>query len=105
MSTRLIKKRHFTIPVFLPMEACPFQCIFCDQDRITGKATVPSPGEVTHILHQHLSTIPEKNTDVEAGFFGGTFTGLPPERKSASIHEKWKDTGDPAFHTSGFYLP
>ena len=83
MSTRLIKKRHFTIPVFLPMEACPFQCIFCDQDRITGKATVPSPGEVTHILHQHLSTIPEKNTDVEAGFFGGTFTGLPPERQRA----------------------
>jgi histone acetyltransferase (RNA polymerase elongator complex component) len=77
------KKRHFTIPVFIPMEACPFQCIFCDQDRISGRSVVPSAEDVISILHQYLSTIPEKNAEVEVGFFGGTFTGLSPERQRA----------------------
>jgi len=77
------KKRHYTIPVFIPMEACPFQCIFCDQDRISGRSVVPSAEDVISILHQHLATIPEKNAEVEVGFFGGTFTGLSPERQRA----------------------
>lgn len=77
------KKRRFTIPVFIPMEACPFQCIFCDQDRISGRSVVPSAEDVISILHQYLSTIPEKNAEVEVGFFGGTFTGLSPERQRA----------------------
>jgi histone acetyltransferase (RNA polymerase elongator complex component) len=77
------KKRHFTIPVFIPMEACPFHCIFCDQNRITGKMTVPSLKDVINILHQHLTTLPEKNAEIEVGFFGGTFTGLPPVKQRA----------------------
>ncbi len=77
------KKRHFTIPVFIPMEACPFQCIFCDQHRISGRSVVPSEEDVISLLHQHLSTIPEKNAEVEVGFFGGTFTGLSADRQMA----------------------
>jgi histone acetyltransferase (RNA polymerase elongator complex component) len=75
------KNRHFTIPIFIPMEACPFQCIFCDQDRISGRTAVPSAEDVLSILHQYLSTIHEKNSEIEVGFFGGTFTGLSPERQ------------------------
>ncbi len=75
------RKRHYTIPVFIPMEACPFHCIFCDQERISGRASMPSAGDITAIIHQNLSTIPEKNAEIEVGFFGGTFTGLSPERQ------------------------
>jgi histone acetyltransferase (RNA polymerase elongator complex component) len=78
-------KRHFTIPVFLPMEACPFQCIFCDQDRIVGRKVIPSAEDVVSIIHQNLATIPEKDAEVEVGFFGGTFTGLSPERQEAYL--------------------
>ena len=81
MTEKPDKIRHFTIPVFIPMEACPFQCIFCDQGRISGRTFVPSAQYVINIIHQHLSTIPENNTEIEAGFFGGTFTGLSPERQ------------------------
>jgi histone acetyltransferase (RNA polymerase elongator complex component) len=81
MSTRSVKKRHYTIPVFIPMEACPFQCIFCDQVRITGRKAAPSSEEVISIVTRNLKTIPRKNTEVEVGFFGGTFTGLSPERQ------------------------
>ena len=79
------KKRHFTIPVFIPMEACPFHCIFCDQQRISGRTVKPSASEVVDILNQHLSTLPLKNVEIEVGFFGGTFTGLPPEEQRSYL--------------------
>ncbi len=71
-----MKKKHFTIPVFIPMQACPFQCIFCDQEKISGHVDVPGPGDVVEIIEKHLATIPSTNSAVEVGFFGGTFTGL-----------------------------
>jgi histone acetyltransferase (RNA polymerase elongator complex component) len=79
------KKRHFTIPVFIPMEACPFKCIFCDQERISGKHDVPLPDDVVSIIRKHLETLPAENADVEVGFFGGTFTGLPPGRQQSYL--------------------
>ncbi len=81
MNIKAKKKRHFTIPVFIPMEACPFQCIFCDQKRISGRTIAPSAGDVINLINQHLATLPEKNADIEVGFFGGTFTGLPDEKQ------------------------
>jgi histone acetyltransferase (RNA polymerase elongator complex component) len=71
------KHRHFTIPIFIPMAACPFHCIFCDQDKISGKNMIPDANDVITIINEHLSTISAANSDVEVGFFGGTFTGLP----------------------------
>jgi histone acetyltransferase (RNA polymerase elongator complex component) len=71
-----MKKKHYTIPVFIPMQACPFQCIFCDQEKISGETEIPGPGDVIDIIEKHLATIPSINSTVEVGFFGGTFTGL-----------------------------
>jgi histone acetyltransferase (RNA polymerase elongator complex component) len=67
------------------MEACPFHCIFCDQQRISGRTVKPSASEVVDILNQHLSTLPLKNVEIEVGFFGGTFTGLPPEEQRSYL--------------------
>jgi len=67
------------------MEACPFQCILCDQVRVTGKKTSPSSEDVISIVTRNLKTIPRKNTEVEVGFFGGTFTGLSPERQTSYL--------------------
>jgi histone acetyltransferase (RNA polymerase elongator complex component) len=72
-----MKTRHYTIPVFIPMEACPFQCIYCDQEKISGRSRMPAFSEVKKTIEQHLDTIPRQNSFVEVGFFGGTFTGLP----------------------------
>ena len=86
------KKRHYTIPIFIPMEACPFHCIFCDQEKISGRGKVPSIEDVVSTIKEHLATIQQPSTEIEAGnpqtcaeievgFFGGTFTGLPPEQQ------------------------
>ncbi len=71
-----MKQKHFTIPIFIPMQACPFQCIFCDQEKISGHVDIPGPEDVVQIIEKHLATIPSSNSIIEVGFFGGTFTGL-----------------------------
>lgn len=76
-----MKPRHFTIPVFIPMEACPFQCIYCDQEKISGHTIIPSAEEITETIQNHLSTMPD-GAEIEVGFFGGTFTGLPIETQT-----------------------
>lgn len=75
-----MKPRHFTIPVFIPMEACPFQCIYCDQDKISGHTSIPSAEEITKTIQTHLSTMSDR-AEIEVGFFGGTFTGLTIEKQ------------------------
>ena len=72
--------RHFTIPVFIPEEACPNRCVFCNQYRIAGAACAPSVEEVVAKVNEHLLTIPT-GSEVEIGFFGGNFTGIPPREQ------------------------
>ena len=59
------------------MVACPFRCIYCDQEKISGHPKLPDKKEITKIIQTYLSTIPP-DAEVQVGFFGGTFTGLDP---------------------------
>jgi histone acetyltransferase (RNA polymerase elongator complex component) len=79
-----MRVRHFTIPVFIPEEACPNRCVFCNQHRIAGAECAPSVEEVVAKVDEHLLTIPDGN-DVEIGFFGGNFTGIPVEEQRAYL--------------------
>jgi histone acetyltransferase (RNA polymerase elongator complex component) len=79
-----MRVRHFTIPVFIPEEACPNRCVFCNQHRIAGAECAPSVAEVVAKVDEHLLTIPVGN-DVEIGFFGGNFTGIPVEKQKAYL--------------------
>ena len=81
-----MKLRHFTIPVFIPMQACPFRCIFCDQEKISGHINIPVAEDVVQIIEKHLATIPADNSIIELGFFGGTFTGLPLHQQEAYLN-------------------
>lgn len=73
--------KHYTIPIFIPELACPHQCVFCDQRKISGQDEVPDIEEVKTKIRAYLKTIPEKRSRVEIGFFGGSFTGLSPEKQ------------------------
>ncbi len=79
-----MKVRHNTIPVFIPEEACPNRCVFCNQHRIAGAECAPSVEEVIAKIDAHLLTIPAGN-EVEIGFFGGNFTGIPVEGQEAYL--------------------
>lgn len=60
-------------PVFLPLQGCPFRCIYCDQYLITN--------EECFDLDKHLEEISNfckkhQDEDKEIAFFGGTFTAF-----------------------------
>ena len=66
--------KHYTIPVFIPELACPYQCVFCDQRKITGKKQVPHDDAILQSIEDHLRSFKDQNSIVEIGFFGGSFT-------------------------------
>lgn len=69
--------RTYNIPVFIPHEGCPHDCVFCNQRKITGVQTTVTPAEVTRIVEEYLTYLPKGERYVEVAFFGGSFTGLP----------------------------
>lgn len=68
-------KNRYIIPVFIPHYGCTHQCIFCNQQYITGKKTFVNEHDVEKIIEEHLSRI-TKPRFVEVAFYGGSFTAL-----------------------------
>jgi Histone acetyltransferase len=77
-----LKTKHINIPIFIPEQACPNRCVFCNQQKISGQLQVPDKQEVQQIIQTYLSsTTPD--TTIQIAFFGGNFTGIPlPEQKA-----------------------
>jgi len=73
--------RRYNIPVFVSHQGCPFECVFCNQRHITGKSNEVHADDVRRIIKEHLKTLPETDRYVETAFFGGSFTGIEPERQ------------------------
>ena len=76
-------KTHAIIPVFIPHEGCPHDCVFCDQHSITARESAPDEEEMRRLIESHLATIAEnpKITAREIAFFGGSFTGIPAAKQ------------------------
>lgn len=77
--------RTYNIPIFVPHEGCPFDCVFCNQHRITGKTSGVKPSDVRRIISEALATLPKNDRRVETAFFGGSFTGIPMDEQSALL--------------------
>ena len=75
--------RVYNIPVFVPHKGCPFDCVFCNQRKITGTTTDVTPNDVENIIEEHLRTLPREDRYVEVAFFGGSLTGIPMKEQSA----------------------
>jgi histone acetyltransferase (RNA polymerase elongator complex component) len=70
--------RHVVIPIFVPHEGCPFDCIFCNQKKISGRKEQMSVEAMRDIIRSHLRTV-RPGTNLEIGFYGGSFTGIDRE--------------------------
>ena len=82
-------KKHSNIPIFIPELACPHQCVFCDQQKISGTYSIPQPDEVRYIVEQYLETIPGNRT-INIAFFGGSFTGLSVDLQEHYLKEAYR---------------
>ncbi len=88
--------KTYNIPIFVPHKGCPFDCVFCNQRRITGKTADVTSEDVKNIISQNLRTLPKEDRYVEVAFFGGSFTGIPIHEQSALMEavEEFKDEID-----------
>ncbi|MGN0144402.1 MAG: elongator complex protein 3 [Clostridium sp.] len=113
-----MSKDYYIIPIFVPHEGCPHDCVFCNQDKITGvkkdslrisdrtnkkeniSCTDNKEEEVTaesvrKTVYEYLETIENKNATIEISFFGGTFTGIKEEKQKEllGVAKEFKDKG------------
>ncbi|MGL4873855.1 MAG: elongator complex protein 3 [Clostridium sp.] len=90
-----MSKNHYIIPIFVPFEGCPHQCVFCNQDRITGVKNSVDGEKVREIIKEYYETIENKEAMIEVSFFGGTFTAIneKKQRELLSVAKEFKELG------------
>lgn len=69
--------RHINIPIFVPHEGCPNDCVFCNQRSISGRRRLDL-SDARAEIESVLSTA--KDAYCEIAFFGGSFTGIERDR-------------------------
>lgn len=77
-----MSNKHYIIPIFVPHEGCPHDCVFCNQNSITGSKNKINALYVRNTVENYLSTINMNKSEgavIEISFFGGTFTGIDIE--------------------------
>ncbi|CCH49290.1 elongator complex protein 3 [Pseudodesulfovibrio piezophilus] len=82
-------------PVFLPFAGCPYRCVYCAQDKQTGKAEAELAGAL-HSLKQDLEeALSEGRGPYELAFYGGTFTAMPAPWPEAflAVAEHYRNRG------------
>lgn len=90
--------KHIIIPIFVPQVGCPHDCVFCDQNKITGQdkdETNQINGDfVKATVNEYLKTIDRENTTLEISFFGGTFTGIDIrlQKELLSVAKEFKES-------------
>jgi len=77
-----MKRRNtpFIVPVFIPQQGCPHQCVFCNQKAITGHpAQWPCLKQLKVEAEKYLSYNNFQKPSIMA-FYGGNFLGLSREK-------------------------
>ena len=64
------------MPVFVSDLGCPFQCIYCNQKKITGVSKKYDVSELEKYINENLSYYNDKTKPVQLAFYGGSFTGI-----------------------------
>lgn len=68
--------KHSNISIFIPHLGCPFNCIFCDQYKITGSDSAVTPSDVFNILSNAAADKKLSKSNTQIAFFGGSFTAI-----------------------------
>ncbi|WP_238882561.1 elongator complex protein 3 [Clostridium sp. YIM B02551] len=88
-------KNYYIIPLFVPHEGCPHNCVFCNQSRITGESERVTREIAIKTIDEYLETINSNSSTVEVSFFGGTFTAIREENQKEllEVAKHYKDKG------------
>lgn len=81
------RTRPDIIPIFIPHQGCPHQCVFCNQLAIAGigAANDISVEEIRRQVDTFLAYPRHNRTTTQIAFFGGNFLGLPKPHLTALL--------------------
>lgn len=74
-------QNQYIIPIFVPHLGCPNDCVFCNQRSISGQKKQVTGEEVKQTIKEYLETFKNEDAHKEVAFFGGSFTGIEPEKQ------------------------
>ena len=80
-------KDRYIIPFFIPHLGCPHDCVFCSQNKITGRERSILPEEILPTVLEYRATFPKDVGRIEVAFFGGSFTGIPLPLQNAFLQQ------------------
>ena len=69
MGKSTVTMKTYNIPIFVPHRGCPFDCVFCNQKRITGTQKEVTADDVHNIIGEYLKTLPSKKQTYRGGVF------------------------------------
>ena len=74
------------IPIFIPHRGCPHQCLFCNQQSITGQdgGSQRIKVEIGETIEEWLRRSPGRDK-VQVAFYGGSFTCLGSEEQVSML--------------------
>ena len=68
--------KHINIPIFIPHEGCPNDCVFCNQRTITGQCQ-KAKRDIKKEIDEALSTYTGDAENAEIAFFGKAALLIP----------------------------
>ena len=72
--------RAAVLPLFVPHWGCPWQCVFCNQNRISGAERPATAADVDKII-EDAAALPHNGAKRQLAFYGGSFTAIPVEQQ------------------------
>lgn len=79
-----MRPRRSIIPIFVPHLGCPHFCVFCNQNRISGREKPATADDVRRTVEVSLKKL--KADDLPSiAFYGGSFTAIPDEEQETLL--------------------
>ena len=76
--------KRYIIPVFVPHLGCPNDCVFCNQNKISGAPCPANADTVREAICIGKKKIPE-GAPTEIAFYGGSFTAIREDEQTALL--------------------
>lgn len=83
-------QNQYIIPIFVPHLGCPNDCVFCNQRSISGQKKQVTGEEVKQTIKEYLETFKNEDAHKEVAFFGGSFTGIEPEKQEELLQAAYE---------------
>lgn len=74
--------KYKILPLFISFQGCPQQCVYCNQNEITG-----SSGMTPDLAGQEIKKASQEMTDFQVAFYGGSFTALDRDLQFAYFNQ------------------